>query len=274
MYQPTHIFYMNTIQCNQRCTKCSHWKYKDQADRLPASRLIDAMLKLPYAKELCIVGGEPLLFKNEIFEILKGISPTEIRTVLVTNGVPMDKAFIDQIRSYNVHIVVSIDTMDKEFWQFVRGANSYDRVFAHVEYAASQLESHQLSLQSVLSKETQPHIGAVGIYARSKGLFHSIQDYISDGFEGNWTPLEHKQAFVPEEEQQCYAADRNLSIMQNGDVFTCFQQSWISGCEKPLGNLNEDSIDNVLSSTYALEIAEKMRVCNLPCKVLKCNTRN
>ncbi len=274
MYQPTHLYYMNTIQCNQRCTKCSHWKYKDKADRLPTHKIINAILSIPTIKELCIVGGEPLLFKEEIYEILSGISKTEIRTIIITNGVPMDMEFIGEVSKYDIHIVVSIDTMDSEFWKFVRGANSYDKVFKNLEYAIDVLPSPQISIQSVLSKETQPHMEAVSEYAKSKGVYHSIQDYITEGFEGYWTPLEQKKAFVPDTEQQCYAADRNLSIVQNGDVYTCFQQNWIEDCEKPLGNLNSQEMTDILSSDYALRVSQKMRVCNLPCKVLKCNTKN
>jgi len=265
---------MNTIQCNQRCTKCSHWKYKDKADRLPTKKIIDAILNIPTAIELCIVGGEPLLFKSEIYEILKGISETDIRTIIITNGVPMDAVFIDTIAEYNIHVVVSIDTMDREFWKFVRGTNSYDKVFKNLEYAHEKLSSAELSVQSVLSKETKPHMEAVSKYAKSKNIYHSIQDYISEGFEGHWTPLENKIVSIPDTSQQCYAADRNLSIMQNGDVFTCFQQNWISECQSPLGNLNQQNMDEILNSDYAEKVSSKMRVCNLPCKVLKCNTKN
>lgn len=274
MYNPTHIYYMNTIQCNQKCTKCSHWRYKDKAERLPTNKVIKGILSIPNAKELCIVGGEPLLFKDEIYEILKGISETQIRTVIITNGVPMDKAFISEVSKYNVHIVVSIDTMDREFWKFVRGTNSYDKVFQNLEYAINNLDRPQISVQSVLSKETEPHMSAVGEYAQKKGIYHSIQDYITEGFEGNWTPMENKKAFVPSSEQQCYAADRNLSIVQNGDVYTCFQQNWIIDCQKPLGNLNLMQMTDILSSDYAEAVSAKMRICNLPCKVLKCNTKN
>ena len=52
MYNPTHIYYMNTIQCNQKCTKCSHWKYKDKAERLPTNNVIKGILSIPNAKEL------------------------------------------------------------------------------------------------------------------------------------------------------------------------------------------------------------------------------
>ncbi|MEO1263501.1 MAG: radical SAM/SPASM domain-containing protein [Bacteroidota bacterium] len=274
MYRPTHIYYMNTIQCNQRCTKCSHWKYKDKAERLPTDKIVKGILSIPTAVELCIVGGEPLLFKEEIYSILKGISETKIRTVIITNGVPMGKRFIEEVAKYNIHIVVSIDTMDRKFWRFVRGTNSYDKVFRHLELAIDYLSTDQISIQSVLSKETQPHMEAVGEYAKCKNIYHSIQDYMAEGFEGSWTPMENKKAFVPQSEQQCYAAGRNLSIMQNGDVFTCFQQNWISSCQQPLGNLHFSEMPEILSSDYARQVSEKMKVCNLPCKVLKCNTKN
>ena len=265
---------MNTIECNQKCTKCSHWKYKDKADRLPTEKLIHGIKSIPTAIELCIVGGEPLLFKSEIYQILQGISDTKIRTVIITNGVPMDKKFIDIISNYHTHIVVSIDTMDSQFWKYVRGTNSYDKVIRNFEYASTTLTSEQLSIQSVLSKETKPHIASVAEYAKSKNLYHSIQDYISEGFEGSWTETLIKEAQLPDIGQQCFAADRNLSIIQNGNVYTCFQQTRIEGCRQPIGNLNEDDMDEILNSTYTREVSDKMRVCNLPCKVLKCNTKN
>lgn len=273
MYQPTHIYYMNTIECNQRCTKCSHWKYKDKADRLAPERIIEGILSIPTLQELCIVGGEPLLFKEEVYQILEGISKSNIRTVIVTNGVPMDKEFIDRVSKFNIHMVVSIDTVDGEFWKFVRGANSKERVLSNFEYARTVLTPAQISVQSVLSKETQPHLEAVSLYAKEHGVYHSIQDYVAEGFEGSWTPLENKNAFVPATDQQCYAADRNLSIVQSGDVYTCFQQNWISECQKPLGNLHRQSMDEILNSEYVTMVSIKMRSCNLPCKVLKCNTK-
>jgi len=265
---------MNTIECNQKCTKCSHWKYKDKADRLSPEKFIDGIKSIPTAKELCIAGGEPLLFKSEIYEILHSLADTDIRTVIITNGVSMDKEFLHSISKYNIHVVVSIDTIDKEFWQFVRGTNSHGRVLKNFEYASTVLTPAQISIQSVLSRETQPYLAAVTEYANSKKVYHSIQDYISEGFEGSWTVTENKQAIISDKGQQCFAADRNLSIVQNGDVYTCFQQTWIDGCQNPLGNLNLMTMEEILKSDYTVSVAEKMRICNLPCKVLKCNIKN
>jgi MoaA/NifB/PqqE/SkfB family radical SAM enzyme len=264
---------MNTNECNERCTKCSHWKYKDKAARIPSAKLIDCLTSIPTVIELCIVGGEPLLFKSEIYDILQGIEDTSIRTVIITNGVLLDKVFINTVSKYNIHIVVSIDTIDRDFWKFVRGTNSYDRVLNNFEYATRILTPAQISIQSVLSVETQPYIAKVSEFAKSKNIFHSIQDYIADGFEGSWTILKNKQVIIPDNAQQCFAANRNLSIVQNGDIYTCFQQTWIEDCQKPLGNINSQSMNDILSSEYSKSVLEKMLVCNHECKVLKCNTK-
>lgn len=274
MYSPTHVYYMSTISCNQKCTKCSHWKRKDEADRLPTNKIIQSILSMTNVKELCIVGGEPLLFKSEIVEILKGISDTRVRTTIITNAVLLDMEFIQNVKNFNIHIVISIDTIDRNFWKYVRGVDSYERVLGNLERAITELHSSQISIQSVVAKETLPYIEDVANYAKSKNIYHSVQDYISEGFDGSWTALEQKQAKIPDDGQQCFAAGRNLSIIQNGDVYMCFQQPWIDKCQKPLGNLNLESMNEMLSSDYSEFVSSEMRKCNLPCKVLKCNIKN
>ncbi len=163
--------------------------------------------------------------------------------------------------------------MDKKFWKFVRGVNSYDVVIKNLEYAINILDPTQISIQSVLSQETQPYLKEVAEYASTKNIYHSIQDYIKEGFEGSWTEIKKNNAFLSNQ-QTCFAADRNLSIVQNGDVYTCFQQTWIKGCNKPLGNLHTQEMPTILSSNYASLVSKKMKLCNLSCKVLKCNTKN
>lgn len=271
---------MITTECNQKCSKCSHWKHSDKAKRLPVKKIVNGILSIPTAKELCIVGGEPLLYRSEIYKILNGIAGHNIRTVIITNGVLMNKEFIQRVYEQDIHIVVSIDTLDKSFWSFVRGANSYEKVLNNFEYATSKLPSEKLSIQSVLSKETHYHILNVSEYAKSKNVHHSIQDYISDGFDGVWTEIASEEPASVRENKplnkkvKCFASGRNLSIMQNGDVYTCFQQSLIEHCQKPIGNLNYHLMNDMLLSDYAKFILTKMKSCSLPCKVLKCNTKN
>ncbi|MBO4588552.1 MAG: radical SAM protein [Bacteroidales bacterium] len=272
--QPEDIYYMITINCNQRCSKCSHWKYPPYTKtRLAPQKIVDFLCAIPSCKEFVIVGGEPLLFKNEIQEILFGLKNTDIRTVIITNGYALDRSFIDETKDYHVHFVFSIDTVDRDFWKFVRGTDSYDRCMSNFEYAFKHLTGWQISIQSVLAEETRDHIPGVKRYAEEHHVSHTVQDYISEGFEGYWTPLKDKVSNIPSGEQQCYAAGRNVSIMQDGSVMTCFQQNWMEGCEMPLGNLHTDNVEDIINTKYAQGVVMKMKLCNKPCKVLKCNLK-
>jgi MoaA/NifB/PqqE/SkfB family radical SAM enzyme len=272
-FSPTNLYYLISFACNERCTKCHHWAIRPAFTPLDASLVAHTINSLPDLTEFCIVGGEPLLFRDRIISLLTAIKNHPCRTVLITNGVLMDAAFIDRIARLKIHIVVSIDTVDRKHWQFVRGRDTMDTVLVNLRYARSVLRQDQLSIQSVLAQETKNYLADVRALADELGVYHSIQDYMAEGFGGEWTAMPAQEKQVPEN-AICHAAGRNLSILPNGDVFTCFQQSWMPGRQKPLGNLARDQISEMISSDYATGVQAAMRQCNLPCKVLKCNQRN
>ncbi len=269
-FSPSHLYYLISLSCNERCTKCHHWQVRPAPQPIDPALIVQAVLSLPDVIEFCIVGGEPLVFSSQILKIVKSIASHPCRTVIVTNGVLLNADFIDRIADLKIHIVVSIDTLNRQKWKFVRGRDTMDRVLENLYYANRVLRTDQLSVQSVLAKETQEDIPKVRSLCDQLGIYHGIQDYINQGFEGEWTPLESDTKAVRDTEV-CQAAGRNLSIFTNGDVFTCFQQSWIPNCQSSLGNLTSDRISDILSDNYLYSVQAAMHQCSLPCKVLKCN---
>jgi len=264
---PKTLFYMIDILCNEKCSKCSHWKYDSQRTFYDMNKLRNYINSIESLEEFVIVGGEPLIYRDDILEILSAIR-FDIKTTIITNGVLATKEFIDVASKYNIHFVFSIDTINKEFWKFIRGKDTYDIVMKNFNYALSKLKPEQLSIQSVLSEETKDYIEEVKAWAKSIGIYHGVQDYISDGFNGNWTVLEKPEVNGNE---KCYAYLNNMSIMPNGDIYTCFQQNLINDCEKPLGNIEHSKFNEIIDEDYFLNVIDKMKTCKLPCKVLKCN---
>lgn len=266
----THLFYLVSFACNERCSKCSHWKTRPIDKPLPTELLSDAFHALPRLVEFCIVGGEPLIFRPAIRALVDAARSHSFRTVLVTNGVLLTEDFVRDVADARIHIVVSIDTLDRAQWQWVRGRDTYDTVLDNLRRACAVLTPEQISVQSVLAAETVASIPAVRALCSQLGIHHSVQDYISDGFDGHWTPLPSGERAVSAD-SPCIAAGRNISILPNGDVVSCFQQSWISGCERPLGNLRDSSMAEILESEYAEDVQKAMWSCDLPCKALRCN---
>lgn len=272
-FKPTNLFWLVSTSCNERCTKCHHWTQPAQRDLLDPDDLVALARHIDSLQEICVTGGEPLLHRRALLRVINSIADQGVRTVIVTNGRLLDSEFLDQIRGAHIHIVVSIDTVDREHWSFVRGRDSYDQVMGNLRLAAKALPVGGLSIQSVLAKETEGHLAGVRALCDQLGVYHSIQDYMNDGFDGEWTALPPSETWVGED-QRCQAGGRSLSVMPDGTVYSCFQQSWIPGCERPLGRLGQDSADVILNSDYARTVLRRMHECRLPCRVLKCNQDN
>ena len=240
-----------------------------------AELVVGAVRGVESAREFCIVGGEPLVYRERILAILHGIADLPVRTTIVTNGVLCTPEFVDQLRVFNIHLVFSIDTLDRERWQWVRGTDRMDAVLRNLDHIRGVLRPDQLSIQSVLAEETREDVAAVGRWCAAQGIYHSVQRYVQDGFDGSWTPLailssEPDDTAGPEF-GPCVAADQNLSIMPDGSVFTCFQQPLIPGSASPIGRLGEAPVGDMLNSAYTHAVLQRMRMCALPCKVLRCN---
>jgi MoaA/NifB/PqqE/SkfB family radical SAM enzyme len=274
---PSQIYFLLSLRCNERCSKCSHWRVREHPPMVAPQLVAEALHAIPSARELCLVGGEPLLHRAGVLALLEAIADLPaLRTTIITNGVGCTPAFVDALRGRAVHLVFSIDTVDREAWRWVRGTDSYDRVLGQLEYVRATLRPEQLSVQSVLARETRDHVAAVGAWCAARGITQVVQPYLAEGFDGGWTPLDLKGETAREvaedwSSRPCQAAGRNLSIMPGGEVFTCFQQREIPGCAEPIGVLGRDAITDMLASPYAAAVQARMERCDLPCKVLTCN---
>jgi MoaA/NifB/PqqE/SkfB family radical SAM enzyme len=128
---------------------------------------------IPELAEFCIVGGEPLLFQDQILDILESIAGHQCRTVIVTNGNYLTTDLVKKIAPLRIHIVVSVDTMDRDHWAFVRGRDTYDLVIDNIRYARGIFRPDQLSIQSVLAKETKDHLAACRNMTFARRITHA-----------------------------------------------------------------------------------------------------
>lgn len=273
-FQPQELFYMTSLRCNERCSKCSHWRMSGHSITIPPEWVVEVVHTVPSINSLCIVGGEPLLFRSQVSAIIAGLASTNVRTTILTNGLPCDPSFVATLVGRNVHLVFSIDTLDPIKWAWIRGTASQQKVMWNLEHVRDVLQPEQLSVQSVLAKETEEDVREVGRWCADRSIYHSVQLYLDAGFGGSWTPLPQAPQVYdlpPTSTSHCRAAGRNLTIHPDGSVTTCFQQGWIPSSGEPLGRLGTSSIEEILASAYTREVVNRMFDCELPCKVLKCN---
>lgn len=262
------LYYNISLKCNERCSKCHHWKSNSSNDYIDTIKIAQLIAKLKITS-MSISGGEPLLFKKELLNLIKVIPDAEIH--IVTNGVLLDREFLNKIKPYKIYIILSIDTINKTKWKFVRGNDTYSIVMKNLDACVEVLGVDRMCVQSVRAIETLSDIQAVKEFCDIRSIHFSIQDYVQNGFDGEWHPC--KDGFNQSNKSQlkCMAYCNNIVLQNDGTIWGCFFQPYISGCHQCLADLRRDDWWLQLHSEYSAGVRRKMRACDLECKQLRCN---
>lgn len=145
-----------TDVCNFNCPFC----YNDSGIRNDKSIPIEKWKNLLYyLKDLggifqcAFSGGEPLLYKNELLELMDILHSDKTGLVLITNAYFLDQIYIEKLCNYDWYwIQVSLDSYRPNVHDSLRGVNgSFDRVIT----AIKQLKYHKLpvAISSVICNQ-------------------------------------------------------------------------------------------------------------------------
>lgn len=125
---PRFLFLEITKECNLKCQFCGLWKTQDLPEKISLGDKITFLKNvikwLGVHKEVlsvCLMGGEPFLYPNQVFEITKACMDIIPMVYLSTNGTLL-KANIDKIlKSGLTALNISIDSHIPEIHDNLRG---------------------------------------------------------------------------------------------------------------------------------------------------------
>ncbi len=113
-----------TLRCNLRCLHCGATAGKARVDELQTKEWILVMKQAAEmsCREVCILGGEPLLMPGW-FQIAQAIGSLGMDIVLITNGRLIDPAVVRQLQSLKRldRIGVSLDGATADVHDYIRG---------------------------------------------------------------------------------------------------------------------------------------------------------
>jgi radical SAM protein with 4Fe4S-binding SPASM domain len=132
-YRPVLMF-VNvelTLRCNLRCLHCGSSAGSARANELDLAAWLDAMDQLAAAgcREVCVLGGEPLLVKGW-WDIGERIGDLGMDLVYITNGWCITPTIVDKLRDLSAldRIGVSLDGATAKTHDHIRGRKgSFDR---------------------------------------------------------------------------------------------------------------------------------------------------
>lgn len=138
---PIHVDIETTNMCNLRCVMCPHGfptpEFKKTLGKMPyelAKAIIDeGSLKGLYSIKLNW-RGEPLLWKNNIFDLIRYAKDKGIIDIIInTNGLLLSEEFSKKlIESGLDQIIISIDGVTEESYETIRRGGDFVRVSRNV----------------------------------------------------------------------------------------------------------------------------------------------
>lgn len=131
-------------QCNLECIMCEGRlssgirKNRDKLDPLPMiydDRFVDQLEEfIPHLEELRFNGGEPFAQKivHDICHRVSNINP-KLKINIATNGTVYNKAVQKLMDTCNLHLNISIDSLQKEMYESIRINGEFDTLMSNFE---------------------------------------------------------------------------------------------------------------------------------------------
>lgn len=298
--RPVLAVYEVNLQCNSRCGYCDLPLNKGRYEL--SRQEIQTIFQGLYndgIRYLLVQGGEPTL-RKDLLEILQDLHNIGFELALITNGTRLTDEFLDKLKTLPVSISVSLDSLDRETYKLIRGADQLRLVQAGIERMHDY--PHPKYVTCIVSKQNLDEVVDVVRYAIDNGCIPVVGAYHWDIERyGKVTPeLQYEQGemqavfeqvvesgLVPKGYfhqylidninwlagkglEQCDAGRYSIAIDASGNVSPCLAL-------KHAGNLRDSSLEDILIQFDRDQInkCSAQSSCNMLCsRVVGSNLRH
>ncbi len=288
--RPLLAIFEANLRCNSACGYCglplNEGRYEMTREEI---RRVFAGLYRDGLRFVFVQGGEPLL-RRDLPEILEDLHATGFKLSLITNGSKFTPALVARLAKLPINLSVSLDTLDRERYRRIRGADLLPDVLAGLELLTEF--PHPKFLTCIVSEANREEVAAVVRFARTRGFMPVVGAYhwdIERYGKVDLTLQYQRQAAVSlfrqlletdlvprgyfreylrdnvrwlsgEGLEPCDAGRYSIAIDASGNVAPCLAL-------KHAGNLLQSSLDEILDrlDRSAIQSCSDRSSCNMLC---------
>lgn len=168
------VFEVN-LQCNSRCGYCdlplNVGRYEMSREEI---RRIFTGLYRDGLRYVFVQGGEPTL-RKDLLDILHDLHGMGFALTLITNGTRLSEDFLRRLAVLPVSVSVSLDTLDRQRYKTIRGADQLKLVMAGLERL--QAYPHPKYITCIVSEQNREETLDVVRFSRDKGFIPVVGAY-------------------------------------------------------------------------------------------------
>ena len=266
------IYIEITNICNLKCKFCPETNRKKEF--MSIENFEEVIRKIhKHTQLVCLhVKGEPLLHNN-LEGILKILEKYNLKANITTNGTLIKEKneniknsnAIRQI-NFSIHSITQNESLDKQYLQ---------DIFDSVEQLENIIISYRLwNLQNMQENEINNGIiEAIENYYKIPNLKQQLMQnefiqikknmFINQDIEFAWPDINKNEII---EKGRCLALKEQIAILVDGTVVPCCLDN---NGDIPLGNILEETIENILNKPKSITIKKNFENSVITCKLCK-----
>lgn len=314
-YKPSNITFIVTFDCNLKCKNCESWKLKKgimgvEDGKKYINQLID-WIRHPFY--LAFSGGEPLLLKPDLFEMVKFASTKGILTNITSNGTLINNSVKQDIIDSGLYSInISLDSLEPSVHDNIRGkkgthkkvmrslnalkssgirtnistilmAENSEDVLKLVEWVKEN-KLHSISFQPLQPKSwrinpaSENWFKETDSWPKTEGITRVIDSLIKMKKEGYPISNSVKHLMVMKDYfRKPLDGFGNVSCRSGKDSILILPEGQLFFCKgyESLGNLKSEHIKSILNSDKCKCIKKKISMCKKePCILCMCYFEN
>jgi len=173
--RPVLATFQVNLRCNSACGYCdlplNVGRYEMTREEI--QRVFSALYR-DGVRFVLVQGGEPLL-RRDLQEILGDLSEIGFQLTLITNGTKVTPQLVERLGRLPVAISVSLDTLNRETYRQIRGADQLEQVLEGI--ALLKEFPHPKFLTCIVSEVNRTEAPAVVRFAREQGFLPVVGAY-------------------------------------------------------------------------------------------------
>ena len=288
--KPILVIFEVCLRCNSKCGYCDLPlnEGREELTREEIKTIFQGLYK-EGVRFVFLQGGEPTL-RDDLIDIIYDLEEIGFAQTLITNGTRLTRRFIERLAQVPVSLSISLDTLNTERYQAIRGANQLKLVMNGIDRLAEY--PHPKYLTCIVSDVNRLDVIDVLEYAKAKnfipvlGAYHwDIDRYgktdlmlqykkstavavFNEALKTDLIPNGYFKHFVEDNISwlndeglpPCDAGRYSLSIDSSGNVAPCLALAH-------KGNLLTDSFADILKQLDFDEInaCSEKSSCNMMC---------
>jgi len=173
--RPVLATFQVNLRCNSACGYCdlplNVGRYEMTREEI---QRVFSCLYRDGVRFVLVQGGEPLL-RRDLPEILEDLSRIGFHLTLITNGTKVTVQLVDRLSRFPLAISVSLDTLNREQYRQIRGADQLEQVLEGIEFLKDF--PHPKFLTCIVSEVNRAEAPAVVRFAREQGFLPVVGAY-------------------------------------------------------------------------------------------------